>query len=498
MGRADGTLTGGAEWRGALSGPGGGCTLAAAGYGVVGGSARLPAAVGRGTSSGAAMSTARLTQLRIDPEAHRENVSVLRDPRVPREGSAELPALLTPLVGREREIAAVCGLLRGGVRLLVLTGPGGVGKTRLAVDVAATLRAEFADGVGFVSLAPIMDPSLVPSVIGRSLGLREANGRSPADQLTAYLHDQQLLLVLDNFEQVAEAALDLVELLVGSPRLTTLVTSRTSLRVSGARQFAVPPLELPKPGQPPTAEALARSAAAALFIQRASEVKSDFAVTPTTAAAVADICRRLDGLPLAIELAAAWTRVLPPPALLTRLEQRLPLLTGGGPDLPRRQRTLRATIAWSYSLLGADEQTLFRRLAVFVGGCTLAAAEAVVSSRGEGVLPYQSTPAPLEPSTPLLDSIATLVDQNLMQRVDEADGDDATSPRFGMLETIREFGLEQLTASGADEAEMVRRAHATWCMALATRAGPELHGPAQHRWGRCLETEHANLRAALS
>jgi non-specific serine/threonine protein kinase len=433
-----------------------------------------------------------------------ENVSVLRAPRViaERDGADRLPIPLTTLVGREEEVAAVCTLLRQDVRLVVLTGPGGVGKTRVAVEVATILRPEFADGVCFVSLAAIADPALVISTVAHALGLRDGGARELRARLAAHLGGVHLLLVLDNFEQVADAVPLVVELLESCPHLRVLVTSRVALRVQGGRELPVPPLALPDPARPATAEDVARSPAAILFVRRASEVRPDFAVTDATARAVAEICVRLDGLPLAIELAAAWSRLLSPHALRTQLERRLPLLTGGGPDRPRRQQALRRTIAWSYGLLDADEQALFRRLAVFAGGATLDAVDAVAQGLEAGGLERADAES-ISPQPPcgafaprpssVLDLVASLVDHNLMRRVDGPDGE----PRFGMLETIREFGLEQLAASGEEEPD-ARERHAAFVLALAERAMPEVRDPEEGRWIRRLEAEHDNLRAALA
>jgi predicted ATPase/class 3 adenylate cyclase/DNA-binding CsgD family transcriptional regulator len=390
-----------------------------------------------------------------------------------------LPIQLTPIIGREQEITAVGHLLkRQEVRLLTLTGPGGTGKTRLGLQVAAELSEVFSDGVFFVNLAPLSDPELVVPTIAQVLGLKEAAGQPLLDLVSAWLREKELLLLLDNFEQVVVAAFEVSALLARCPQLNVLVTSRAVLHLSGEHEFPVPPLSMPDPNHLPDLETLSQYESVALFIARAQAVKPDFQVTNANAPAVAEICVRLDGLPLAIELAAARIKILPPQALLARLDQRFTLLTSGARDVPARQQTLRNTIAWSYELLDANEQWLFRRLSVFVGGATLEAIAALYTTLGN------------EPGL-VLDDIALLIDKSLLQQSEQ----EAEEPRFVMLETIREYGREALTAHG--EVEATRQAHAVSYLALAEAAELEWEGPQESVWFVRLEREHDNLRAVM-
>lgn len=413
-----------------------------------------------------------------------------------------LPVQLTPLVGRSEAVLQVVSLLaRDDVRLVTLTGPGGIGKTRLALQTAAELVDRFADGVYLVALGPIADPDLVTGTIAQTLGMWALGSASLAENLQSYLAEKDILLVLDNFEHLLAAGPRIMELLVACPQVTMLATSRVSLHLRGEHEFEVAPLGLPdrftarsrgsRGGRVGVMDGdlagLTQYAAVALFIERSQAVKSDFAVTGSNAPAIAEICARLDGLPLAIELAAARVRLLPPQALLARLSSRLNLLTGGARDLPERQQTLRNTIAWSYDLLAPQEQALFRRLAVFAGGCTLEAAETVCAA------PEGASPLTLD----VLDGLDSLAAQSLLRQqgwTDAGASDDA-EPRFRMLETIREFGLEQLRAS--KEGEAIQQAHLAYFLALFEQVAQHFPGPHEAHWLDMLEREHDNCRAAL-
>ncbi len=395
-----------------------------------------------------------------------------------------LPLQLTSFIGRERELREVKQLL-STTRLLTLTGPGGSGKTRLALQVAAEAIEQFPDGVFFVALAPITEPGLVASTIAQTLGVAERAGQSILDSLKEYLQARHMLLFLDNFEQVISAAPRLVELLAACSQLNLLVTSREGLRVRGEREYPVPPLALPNLTELPRLESLSQYASVELFVQRAQAIKPEFHLTNETAPAVAEICYRLDGLPLAIELAAARVKLLPPRAMLARLEHRLEFLTSGARDLPARQQTLRNAIAWSYDLLDENERKLFRRLSVFVGGCTLDAAEAVARDNVERERGSERAPGSV------LDQLSSLLDKSLLREVEAANGE----PRFVMLELLREFGLEQLEASG--EQETIRHRHANFFLALAEQAEASLESGEQLEWMNRMEREHDNLRAAL-
>ncbi len=391
-----------------------------------------------------------------------------------------MPAQLTPLIGREQEVQTVCALLLSpDVRLLTLTGTGGTGKTRLGLEVATALLDNFRDGVCFVSLASINDPELVIPTIAQSLGLWEAEDRPLLQLLKTYLQEKHLLLLLDNFEQVVIAAPFLTDLLAASLELKILVTSRAVLHISGEHEFLVPRLAVPDLKRLPDSEALLRYTAVSLFIQRARAIKPDFQLTKTNTRIIGEICVRLDGLPLALELAAACIKLLPPQALLARLQHSLQILTGGARDMPARQQTLRNTIAWSYNQLDAQEQRLFQQLSVFVGGCTVRAVEAICTTLGDG-------------TAMILDGVASLIDKSLLQQTEQ----EGEEPYLLMLETIREYGLECLAASG--EMQATRQAHAAYYLQLTEEAEQHLLGVEQVLWLDRLEREQDNVRAALS
>jgi predicted ATPase/DNA-binding CsgD family transcriptional regulator len=396
-----------------------------------------------------------------------------------RHPTVQLPQPPTPLIGREREIAAVVDrLARGDVRLISLTGPGGVGKTRLAIRVAAELEKSFRDGVAFVPLASVTDASLVPSAIAQTLQVREGSNTPFVEALATALHDRQMLLLLDNFEHLLAAGTVIAELLATASGLSILITSRARLGLLAEHEFPVGPLPVPDLTAALEKERVRHSDAVRLFVTRAQALRPDFTLTSENAAAVASICVRLDGLPLAIELAAARISHLPPAALLARLDRRLPLLTGGPRDQPARLQTMRDAIGWSYGLLSPQEQALFRALSVFAGGFTLEAAESVRNAGGGG--------------TSVLDLIASLVGQSLVQQIAEVGGE----PRYTMLETIREYGWDELIAAG--EVEEARRRHAKYFLDFAAFHAARLGGRQMAESLAWLSAELPNLRAALT
>jgi len=387
-----------------------------------------------------------------------------------------LPTQLTSFLGRQRELAEARRLLAEG-RLLTLTGPGGTGKTRLSLQIAADATDRFPDGVYYVPLGQITLADLVLPTIAQAMGIVDP-GSSPLDRLVDQIGGKCILLVLDNFEQVIDAASRVNELLARAPKMSVLITSRSPLRVYGEREYPVPPLGIPDPKHLPDLAGLSQFESVALFIERAMAVRPDFAVTSANAPAVAEICARLDGLPLAIELAAARTRLLSPQAIMDRLGDRMALLSSGARDLPERQQTLRGAIAWSHDLLNEDDRRVFARFAVFSGGATLEAADQVIFDAGE--------------KGDVLEAIGSLVDKSLVRQETETDGE----PRFRMLETIREFALEQLAARGEEAA--LRERHAAWVLAFAERSSPQIFGTDQLRCLDHFEAEQGNIRAALA
>lgn len=395
---------------------------------------------------------------------------------------SNLPAPGSAFVGRDTELAAAKTLLlRDEVRLVTATGPGGIGKSRLALEVARQVNEAFPGGVYFVPLAAVKDPGLLALAIVQALQIRETANQSPLEILREYLQNSlnaPALLLIDNFEHMVEAAPALAELLAVAPKLKLLVTSRAALHVRDEHEFPVPPLALPDNRAKPSLEILAQCSAIALFVQRAAAVKPNFALTEENAPIIAEICLRLDGLPLAIELAAARIKLLSPAAMRSRLASSLQLLTGGARDLPARQQTLRQAIDWSYDLLSEPEQRLFRRLSVFLGGCTLEAVESVCDTKQDlGV--------------DVLDGMSSMVDKSLARQIEQADGE----PRFVMLETISEYARGKIAESGEEAA--TRRSHAAYCLVLAEESGAEDTAENQAGWVDRLEIESQNLRAAL-
>lgn len=389
-----------------------------------------------------------------------------------------LPFAATPLIGRRQETAALSELLcNADTRVVTLTGTGGVGKSRLGLHVAAACLREFPDGVLFVGLATLRDPGLVVPSIARTIGVRETPGHDQLDVLLDVLHDKTMLLILDNCEHLVDAAKDVGKLVAGTEKVTFLLTSRSAFNIYGEREFPVPPLSLPDSASDAALDALANCEAVQLFASRAKDARPGFTLTDGNVAEVAEVCRRLDGLPLALELAAARTKILNPKAMLSRLGDRLSLLTGGPRDAPARQQTLRDAISWSYELLSSSEQKVFSRLSVFFGGCTFEAAEAVVAA------------APAL-DVDLFNIISTLVDNSLLVQTETEDGE----MRFHMLETLREYGLEQL---GSHDGTNIFHQHALVYLAFAEQAAAQLFGPRTADWLDRLEREHDNLRGAL-
>ncbi|HUG16847.1 MAG TPA: TIR domain-containing protein [Thermomicrobiales bacterium] len=420
---------------------------------------------------------ARALQPLIQREGTGARVPVAQ-PTLRPTAQANLPSPASSFVGREQEVAEVAALLHTE-RIVTLTGPGGIGKTRVAIAAGHRLSDSYADGVVFVDLAPLRDSTLVLPTIAAAVGVRESGQTLIADALATVLRPRRLLLILDNVEQVVEAAGDISRLVTACPVLAILTTSRELLRISGEAEYSIAPLQLPQQDSGMDIERLRANPTIALFVQRARSVKTGFDLTPENADAVIAICRRLDGLPLAIELAAARTRLLPPQALVDRLTDPLRFLTGGARDLPDRQRTMRDTVRWSYELLTPSEQRLLQRLSVFVGGWTLETGEAVVNADNDlGI--------------DLLDGLASLMDKSLIVQSEQPEG----AVRFAMLVMIREFGVEQLAASG--DINAVERAHAATFLRLAKKANEHLLSADRAQWLEQLEVELGNLRVALA
>lgn len=433
-------------------------------------------------SQGGLSGSLRLSKVRGDDEPHYTEHATLNlnaPPTSPDERPNNLSVLINPLIGREAEVAAVKKLLlQDDVRLVTLTGPGGTGKSSLSLRLAREFLDDFPHGVFFIALTSINDPALVAPSMAQVLGIKEERGIPLIDTMKEFFHGKKILIVLDNFEQVISAAPLITELMASNPELEFLVTSRAALHLRGEYEFPVAPLSLPPDPKrlPPLAE-LAQYSAIALFASRAQALKPDFVLNEDNASAVAEICVRLDGLPLAIELAAARIKLLPPAAMLKRMESSLKVLTGGARDLPARQQTMRGAIAWSYDLLENEERTLFNRLSVFLGGCNLEEAEVVCNSNGDLEIDF-------------LDGVTSLVDKSLLRQKEWDD-----EGRFSMLQTIREFGLEQLAQSG--ESEALRTQHLNFYLEMAEQAEAELTGPSQASWYSRLAKEHDNFRAAL-